>query len=173
MLPSAGALELHWWRSLWVAHLWNQADKQHVEPNNIVESGWEIEEDTGQLKTVWDTPENIATITERVSLLTRGCGCKTGCGSKCCAFAMKGQYCGPGCKCVQCGNVESQSTTSDTEENLQLEEEIDDVRERHEIERNLETVEHDSDSCELDADVPREFDEEETSSSDSLSPSVY
>ena len=37
MLES-GALKLHWWRSLWVAHLRSQADKQHVEQNNIVES---------------------------------------------------------------------------------------------------------------------------------------
>ena len=74
---------------------------------------------------------------------------------------------------MQCGNVESQPITSDTEENLQLEEELEDVRERREIERNLETVENDSDSCQLDADVPKEFDKEEPSSSDSLSPSVY
>ena len=110
-----------------------------------------IEEDTGQLKTVWNTPENIATITERVSLLTRGCGCKTGCRSRRCACAKKGRYCGPGCKCFQCGNVESQPTTTDTEENLQLEEKLEDVRKRHEIERNLETVENDGDICELDA----------------------
>ncbi len=47
--------------------------------------------------------------------------------------------------------MESQPTTTDTEENLQLEEELEDVRKRHEIERNLETVENDGDICELDA----------------------
>ena len=47
------------------------------------------------------------------------------------------------------------------------------MRERHEIERNLETVENKSVSCELDTDVPREFDEKEPSSSVSLLPNVY
>jgi hypothetical protein len=79
MPPSAGALKLHWLRTLWVIHLWIQADKQVVKPNNIHRSGWKVIADSGIMNIVWDSAENIASIQERISLLTRGCGCKTKC----------------------------------------------------------------------------------------------
>ena len=146
MLPSAEALKLHRWRSVWVIHLWSQADKQLVEPKDVTSSGWETQADSGVLKVVWDTAENIANIQERISLLTRGCGCKTGCCSKRCQCARKGQYCGPRCKCVQCCNIQSEPTVSDSEDDLQLQEEIEDIRERYQIERRLEADEVDSES---------------------------
>ena len=36
-------------------------------------------QESGQFKVVWEIPDHIASIEERVALLTRGCGCRTGC----------------------------------------------------------------------------------------------
>ena len=42
---------------------------------------------------MWETPEHRRTVQEARALLTRGCGCKTGCRSKRCQRAKKGHYC--------------------------------------------------------------------------------
>lgn len=163
MPPLLGALNLHWARSSWVLNLWSQADKQTVVVKDVCNSGWKVDSDSGLLKVVWEMAEHVVSIQERVAMLTRGCGCKTGCRTKRCKCAKMGQYCGPGCKCNQCRNLESRSAVSDSEDELQLEEEVEETRARSSLERTLVTFEEDGDStiCEdSDPDIQIESDED-------------
>lgn len=58
----------------------------------------------------WDSDETIMTIRKRVDKLTKGCGCKKNmCMTKQCGCRQKGLTCGPGCQCLNCGNVHPQA----------------------------------------------------------------
>ena len=166
MPPSHGALKLHWSISSCVIHLWSQADKQTVTVKDINTSGWKA--DSGKLKVVCGASDHIASIQEKVALLTRGCGCKTGCRSKRCICAKKGQYCAPGCKCSQCRNIESSSSISDSEDHLQLEEEAEELTARNIFEKMMVIVEEgDSTICEESEPETTVHDERDGSSDSS------
>ena len=73
-LPSFEAVRFHWSRACWVSSLWMQADQATVEYLPVDDYGWVIE--SGVLTIQWDSPENIAHITDVVKQLTSGCSCK-------------------------------------------------------------------------------------------------
>lgn len=59
-----------------------------------------------------------------------GCKCKKGCSSSRCGCKKKLSYCGPGCYCINCTNIgsntqiiesESSESDSDSDDNLEVE----------------------------------------------------
>ena len=64
-----------------------------------------------QLHVDWDSKDNIAQIRTRVSLIKRGCGCKTGCMSARCKCRKAGSQCGPRCKCSTGSNLPTSDAT--------------------------------------------------------------
>ena len=71
--------------------------------------GWHIHEDN--LTIDWDSVENIKAIRERVSLLTKGCKCKTGCTTGRCGCKKKGRQSFVGCMCTNCSNLSNEQQT--------------------------------------------------------------
>ena len=51
MIPSTDALYLHWKRTCWIMHMWNQADKNTITLIDMEQFGWKIIEE--QLTIVW------------------------------------------------------------------------------------------------------------------------
>ena len=100
MVPSTDALHQHWKRSCWVLDLWNQAEKNILNPKLLTEYGWL--KDGG---IVWDSDTNIKEIMLRVTGLLKGCGCKTGCQTQRCGCKGKNKKCGEGCECRNCLNT--------------------------------------------------------------------
>ena len=62
MLASNDALMLHWKRTCWILHMWNQADNNQMVLQPITEYGWNIKSDV--LTIQWDTENNEASIRE-------------------------------------------------------------------------------------------------------------
>ena len=83
--------------------------------------GWK-QPDPSTLSIDWDSELNITQIKDRVSLIQRGCGCKTGCQNACCKCRKGGRHCGPGCKCQGCVNVLIQQSDLDLPSSLESEE---------------------------------------------------
>ena len=66
-------------------------------------NGW-LKPESGKLGIEWDTEENMLKVRDRVRLLMKGCGCKSGCRTLRCGCRRKGKACGPGCRCTNCEN---------------------------------------------------------------------
>ena len=115
-IPSFTALQLHWRRSCWVLHMWQQALSHRMELAPLEGNGWEKATD-GKLAIDWETEDNIKKVKERVLLLMSGCGCKSGCKNMRCGCKKKKICCGPGCRCTDCSNQEAipPTTSTDTE----------------------------------------------------------
>ena len=105
MIPSIEALQRHWKRSCWVTDMWGQADRNTMELAELTSWGWKVNNE--QLSIDWDSSENLSTIKERVQLLTKGCKCKSGCGTSRCGCRRKGHHCSEGCVCQHCCNFPS------------------------------------------------------------------
>ena len=101
-LPSVESLKFHWLRANWVSCLWLQADQANVEYSSIDNYGWTTE--NGDLRFRWDTPENIAHITNVVKQLTSGRSCKKGCKTKRCKCNQGHRDCNVSCKSKSCEN---------------------------------------------------------------------
>ena len=114
MTPSTDALYLHWQRSCWVLHMWRQADQNNMILEPITNWGWQLVEN--RLTIIWDTPENIAAIRDRVQLLLRGCKCATGCNTGRCGCRKKQRECSEGCECRNCLNMSCSATYPRTSE---------------------------------------------------------
>ena len=59
-IPSYDALMLHWKRSCWVMHMWQQSDKPVMTLYPMQHYGWVVE--NGKLSISWDSDTNIHTI---------------------------------------------------------------------------------------------------------------
>ena len=110
MMASNESLRLHWMRSCWVLHLWEQADLNKMVLQPMSEYGWSINNSILTMK--WDTDGNIKTIKDRLHILTTGCKCATGCTTKRCSCKKKGNTCSAGCECINCCNQTPQSTSN-------------------------------------------------------------
>ena len=97
--------------------MWQQAESNNVVLASLSSNGWARDED-GTLVICWDTEESRRKVKERVMLLLKGCGCKSGCKSgRCgcksgcksgrCGCIKRRVACGPGCRCINCTNTES------------------------------------------------------------------
>ena len=102
MMPSDDALHLHWKRVCWVVDMWRQVNTHNLCLQPMTEYGWRLENDT--LIYDWDSEANMAEIKQRVSMLLKGCKCRTGCGSAACGCKKKGERCHEGCDCIGCMN---------------------------------------------------------------------
>ena len=111
MLPSFDALHLHWEQSCWVMHMWGQASKNRMTLLPLTHYGWSVEDQL--LTIVWDTDENIATVHDRVALLTQGCKCKGGCTTRRCKCRKNNNKCSAGCQCINCHNASELPTHVD------------------------------------------------------------
>jgi hypothetical protein len=114
MMASTASLRLHWMRSCWILHLWEQADLNKMILQPMSEYGWDINNSLLTMK--WDTDGNIKTIKDRLHLLTTGCKCATGCNTNRCSCKKKGNTCSAGCECINCCNTVPQSTGGDEDE---------------------------------------------------------
>ena len=103
MIPSIEALYYHWKRSCWVLHMWRQADKNNMVLKPITEYSWTLSDN--KLTVVWDTPENMQAIRDRVSLLLKGCKCVTCCTTRRCGCKRNNTQCSEGCQCINCLNM--------------------------------------------------------------------
>ena len=104
MLPSVGALDRHWNRSCWVASVWRQATQNQIVYPPLDGNGWR-QPDLNTLLVDWDSDDNIAKVRTAVAFIKKGCGCKTGCLTARCKCKKGGNHCGPGCKCLRCCNL--------------------------------------------------------------------
>lgn len=128
LLPSCGALKLHWLRSCWVQTVWSQTKVPVFSYPDINLYGYVVS-NNGIVTCKWDTDENIEKIKSNVIYLTRGCACsKSKCSTNMCKCKKEKKYCGPGCRCKQCENIEhsqeevdvSSESEDDTGENDEL-----------------------------------------------------
>lgn len=103
MIPSNEALYYHWKRSCWVTHMWRQGDKNNMVLQPITEYGWTLSDN--KLTVLWDTPENMEAIRQRVHLLLKGCKCVTGCTTRRCGCKKNSTQCSEGCQCTNCLNM--------------------------------------------------------------------
>lgn len=158
LLPSHTALKLQWLRAVWVVHMWHQAGSQHISTLPPTKHGWKQTNDVFTFH--WDSDETVTAIKKRVKQLTKGCGCKKNmCISKQCGCRQKGLTCGPGCQCLNCGNIRVQPTDPPLPTSLYF---------QNEIEQSLligEEVEIENDSGSSDTDD--ETDDDSFASSDS------
>ena len=124
LLPSHSALRFHWLRSCWVSTVWGKCKTPVFMYPDITQYGFSVtqDEDSTCVEFIWDSQENIEQIRNNVAYLTRGCSCKKNkCVNKQCKCQKQGKYCGPGCTCRNCTNldhhviVESADGDSDTE----------------------------------------------------------
>ena len=120
MLPSGDALQRHWMRSWWILDMWGQASQNTLQLEDMFSYGWKLVD--GKLAIDWDSAQNITRIQQRVTMLTKGCKCKTGCGSSRCGCRKKGRNCLEGCSCQHCTNLSSPPGHSSGVEHLEREE---------------------------------------------------
>ena len=90
--------------------MWSQAAENHYTFLPLNEYGWHVSD--GQLSIDWDDPVNVQKVRDTISLLSKGCSCKKGCGSRRCCF-KNGKKCGLGCNFSNCANTLVTNTTSD------------------------------------------------------------
>ncbi len=50
-----------------------------------------------------------------MSLIRKGCGCKTGYSSSRCKCKKRNSYCSPGCKCIGCTNLPVEAEQEDAD----------------------------------------------------------
>ena len=83
--------------------MWSQADKNNMVIEPIDQYGWTL--DGNKLNILWDTPENMQSVRDRISVLLKGCKCITGCESKRCSCKKRDAHCSEGCQCINCRNT--------------------------------------------------------------------
>ena len=103
MIPSNDALHLHWKRTCWVLHMWQQATVNTIRVLPLTDYGWRVTD--GILGVLWDTDDNVEAVRSRVQLLLRGCKCKTGCKTRHCKCIKSDRLCSAGCQCQNCTNL--------------------------------------------------------------------
>lgn len=54
---------------------------------------------------IWDTATNLQEIRRRVTYLTQGCKCRTGCDTHRCKCRKGGLRCGPSCRSINCRKI--------------------------------------------------------------------
>ena len=91
--PSIDALEYHWARTIWVIDYWSQSCSEKITPLPINMFGWQ--KDDNDIQVMWDSPENIQKVKERVTFLAQGCGCRSGCKNRQCRCVKNKTVCGP------------------------------------------------------------------------------
>ena len=109
LIPSDDALLLHWKRSCWVLHMWQQSDQPIMTLENY---GWSITDNELTIK--WDTATNVQAVRDRVDSLLKGCKCSTGCLTGRCGCKKRGKHCSIGCECLNCGNNIAGSKQNET-----------------------------------------------------------
>ena len=57
--------------------LWSQTQVNHMELLPLHENGWIVRDN--ELSMDWDSADNRRAVRHRVSLLLKGCSCKSGC----------------------------------------------------------------------------------------------
>lgn len=103
--------------------MWRQGDKNHIVLEPITNYSWTLSDN--KLVVLWDTPENMETIRERVHLLLKGYNCVTACTTKRCSCKKKSTQCSEGCQCTNCLNMPRTERSGDIDlAEILLEEEV-------------------------------------------------
>ena len=63
----------------------------------------------------WEDSEVQSSIENNTNSLLKGCGCKSGCKTNRCGCKKKDSYCGPGCECHECNNLQVEDAIDDQE----------------------------------------------------------
>ena len=89
---------------------------------DLTQYGWKIID--GKLECDWESVGNRETVRQQVGLLFRGCSCSR-VGTRRCGCVKKGNKCGPGCRCKNCSNSPSPTSTQQqsSDELVEIEEE--------------------------------------------------
>ena len=120
MIPSCDALSRHWKRVCWVSSVWSQATLNVIIYPPLSDYGWK-QPQQNILRVDWDSDDNVTEIRERVALVRKGCGCKTGCLTARCKCRKSKHECGPGCKCIGCTNLPAEATGQSASEDTESE----------------------------------------------------
>ena len=89
----------------------------------ITEYGWTLSDN--KLAVLWDTPQYIEAIRQRVRLLLKQCKCVTGCTTKRCSCKRNNTQCSEGCQCTNCLNMPRIEGSKDIDlAEIALEEEV-------------------------------------------------
>ena len=102
--------------------MWSQAEKNSMVLQPVNHYGWTC--DDNKLSVIWDTPQNMQAVRDRISVLLKGCKCITGCTSKRCSCKRKETYCSEGCECINCRNIHAQYLQDDSDDEVALEEQL-------------------------------------------------
>jgi len=123
-LPSTDALRLHWLRTCWTVSVYDNSVYNFIPFGDVNEFGWSVTDN--ELSVVWDSSENISTVSNRCTLFTSGCTCQAGkesgerCGFARCGCKRKGRPCGPGCSCKgKCKNSPTDPSVESIEDIIQ------------------------------------------------------
>ena len=98
-IPSYTSLWRHWMRSCWISTMWRNSHTDDLYTNlpDPHLNGWLLSED-GLYSIDWEDEKVKSEIEKHISVLLKGCKCKTKCGMRC-GCRKKQAYCGPGCEC--------------------------------------------------------------------------
>ena len=114
--PTFTSLWRHWKRARWIASMWRNSISP--DPYGSIpapeESGWTKDDD--DYKFDWEEKAVMQSVSQVIEFLTQGCGCKRGCRTLKCGCRKKNDFCGPGCECRGCENVEVSSNGPELED---------------------------------------------------------
>lgn len=108
-IPSYTSLWRHWMKSCWISTMWRNSHTDDLYTNlpHPHLNGWLLSED-GLYSIDWEDEKVKSEIEKHISVLLKGCKCKTKCGMRC-GCRKKQAYCGPGCECQECQNLPVQN----------------------------------------------------------------
>lgn len=120
---------------------WSQSLLNQPKLPTLTDYGWDISNNSFRI--VWDSDVHFKKVEKTMEWYTKRCGCKGDCSNNKCQCRKKTSYCGPGCKCTSCKNLEH----SDLD--ISLDSSFDDIT-------CVTTLEDDSDS-EQDTDLEEDI----------------
>ena len=115
--------------------MWSQAQHNNMTLLPLDGNGW-LRVSDEELAIDWDSQDNIQQVRDRVSLLLKGCGCKSGCKTNRCSCRKKEKCCGPGCRCNCENSIHPQPEENRDISHIMHIEEI--IQDEHEVTVNLE-----------------------------------
>ena len=123
--------------------------KQAANHNIVLPQPQQYLKEDGSHSIEWEAEEVVKHIQDTISFLCKGCHCSKGCGSRC-GCRRKGKYCGPGCDCRECTNLEGVIPTESIDEAIQQEQK--EQRRKKEVRDKL-MIDDDIDGESLDSEM--------------------
>ena len=95
-------------RSCWVSQMWQNSSEEDMYNSLSLpeDNGWIQIDETYAID--WEATEVQAKVKRKIHFLTKGCNCKKAVKNANCGCRKKSCYCGPGCLCNECANLQMQ-----------------------------------------------------------------